>query len=160
MKNLIIPSVLAMLLCVVLSGCTEPDYFTATVTPTISSLTVANGEYLEITKVEVTNATITHGDDGTPEAVNDFTVDRVEFFIGNVKVGSTSNKPYSFKYKIENLLVGTHELRVDAVISDIPKRVWRDKDEAKNPTGRFSKGKHGARIGVTSPLQVIDSQND
>ena len=159
MKNPIIKTAFVLLLFLAYTACTEPDYFTATVSSTINSLTLTNGDELVVDKVEVTNATITHGDDGEPEAVKDYTIDHVDFFIGNVKVGQSSTKPYAFKHRINNLPAGTHEFRIDVLITHLPKRVWRDKDDSKYPVGN-AKGKRRARISATYQLQITNNQDN
>lgn len=158
MKQLIYKIVFAALIGISLAACSEPDYFTATITPTINSLSLENGDELIVSKVEVSNATIKHGDDGTPEAVTNYTIDHMEFFLGNVKIGETKTKPYAFTYKIDNLPTGKHEFRVDALITHLPKRVWRDKDDANYPIGN-PKGKRRARISGTFDLQITDPTN-
>lgn len=145
-----------MLLCLTMSSCIKDhNYFSATVTPTVRKYILLEGEELEITKVEVSNAAIQHGDDGPVEPVTEYTVDHIDYFIGNVKIGESSVKPYAFKYTIGNLPAGEHELRVDALITDIPKRVWRDKDDSKYPNSSNPKGKHRARVSATCTLYII-----
>ncbi len=156
MKSLFKNILLFALIGMTLSSCTKDyDYFSAKVTPTISRVLLMEGDELEITKVEVSDATIQHGDDGPLEPVTEYTVDHIDYFIGNVKIGESSNKPYAFKYTIGDLPAGEHELRIDALITDIPKRVWRDKDDSKYPNSSNPKGKHRARVSATCTLYII-----
>ena len=156
MKRLFLNISLLMLIGMTMSSCIKNhNYFSATVTPTISKFILMEGEELEITKVEVSDAKIQHGDDGPFEPVTEYTVDHIDYFIGNVKIGESSNKPYAFRYKIGDLPAGEHELRVDALITDIPKRVWRDKDDSKYPNSSNPKGKHRARVSATCTLYII-----
>lgn len=156
MKSLLINISLLLLVGMTMGSCKRDyNYFTAKVTPTVTRFILMEGDELEITKVEVSDAAIQHGDDGPVEPVTEYTVDHIDYFIGNVKIGESSNKPYAFKYTIGDLPAGEHELRVDALITDIPKRVWRDKDDSKYPNSSNPKGKHRARVSATCTLYVI-----
>lgn len=133
--------------CLSLAGCSnEPTLFGAKVTAQVKSLDLANGQQLEVTAVTVSDAYISKGEDGEHETVTDYKVERVDFFIANRKIGSSDEAPFAFNYILSDLPAGEHQLRVDAVVSGISKRVQRDKYDVP--------GMHRARVGVTYPLII------
>ena len=118
----------AVIIVAFLTNCSkeEPVTFEAKIDMTINSFSFAKGDEMKISKVVVSNVTITQGEEVQP--VGSDKVERVEYFIGNRKLGEEVNAPYTFNYNIDNLKTGTHELRVDVVFKDVPKikraRVW------------------------------------
>lgn len=105
MKRLIF--FLPVVFLLLFSNCEKEPTIECEITYEISSQTLENGDHLLISGFNITPISPLSGID----------IQKIEFYLGNKKIGTCNFPPYELDYEIPNLPTGNHLLQIDVYLA-------------------------------------------